>query len=494
VAIELDDTAAPPPKPPSGVEATERAPAVAEGTATSPQRKAAAAAAASTEELPAGMRLGHFQLVKKLGAGGMGEVYLATDLALDRPVAVKVLPSTAASGSARERLIREARAQARVQHTNVGHIYFIGEDQGRLYFAMEYVTGETLGERLAKGPMAAEDALQVIHDAVLGLREAQRSGFTHRDVKPSNLMVDKNGVVKVLDFGIAASSSTGESGAAGGPIAQTSLAGTPLYMAPEQAVGDPIDFRADIYALGATLYQLVSGKPPFSADSFEQLVTLHASAQRPQIPKGRVAKTQQVALDALIARMMAASPNDRFASYDDLLRAIENVSTQYTRPAGLWVRSIAFCIDLILITLVTSIALSVIGTDKQTFPMGLVALPALALVEFLLTARFGTTPGAALFELEVIDIRTGTRPGWGPAFKRILWSYGPLIILGWVKVLYQPLGIPDIVNTITNIAYVAWMIMIVYRLIHASLRVPGKRAPWDIRSNTMVRYRTGRRR
>jgi serine/threonine-protein kinase len=216
------------------------------------------------------MRLGHFQLVKKLGAGGMGEVYLATDLALDRPVAIKVLPSSATSGSARERLIREARAQARVHHPNVAHIYFIGEDAGRLYFAMEYVTGATVADN---GAMPVEGALRIIHDAVLGLREAQRSGFTHRDVKPSNLMVDGHGVVKVLDFGIAAGGA--EESVGDGPVAQTTLAGTPLYMAPEQARGEPIDFRADIYALGATLYQLVSGKPPFQADTVAALETLH---------------------------------------------------------------------------------------------------------------------------------------------------------------------------------------------------------------------------
>src|SRR5690606_8304235 len=141
---------------------------------------------------------------RMLGAGGMGEVYLATDLALDRPVAVKVLPSSATSGSARERLIKEARAQARVHHPHVAHIYFIGEEEGRLFFAMEYVTGKTLAERVAEGPLPVEDALSLMRAAVLGLREAQRSGFTHRDVKPSNLMLDGHGVLKVLDFGLAA--------------------------------------------------------------------------------------------------------------------------------------------------------------------------------------------------------------------------------------------------------------------------------------------------
>src|SRR4051812_45070600 len=249
------------------------------------------------------MRLGHFQISKKLGAGGMGEVYLATDLALDRPVAVKVLPAGTAAGTARDRMIREARAQARVMHSNVAHIYFIGEDAGRLYFAMEYVTGETLADRCARGPVPAEQALAIIHDAVLGLREAQRSGFTHRDVKPSNLMVDGHGVVKVLDFGLAAGAP--EHADIDGPVAQTTMAGTPLYMAPEQARGEPVDFRADIYALGATLYQLVSGRPPFQAQTAAELRTLHESAERPSIPRGVVPRMQSTALDALIGKMMA---------------------------------------------------------------------------------------------------------------------------------------------------------------------------------------------
>src|SRR5437763_1808220 len=135
--------------------------------------------------LAEGQQLGHFRIEKPLGAGGMGEVYLATDLALDRPVAIKVLPAALARDPARrDRMIREARAQARVSHPNVGHIYFIGEELGRLYFAMEFVAGETVADRIARGPLTAEDALAIVRPAALGLREAQRSGITHRDVKP----------------------------------------------------------------------------------------------------------------------------------------------------------------------------------------------------------------------------------------------------------------------------------------------------------------------
>src|SRR5690242_2662949 len=223
---------------------------------------------------------------------------------------MKVLPAQLARDPVRrDRMIREARSQARVSHPNVGHIYFIGEELGRLYFAMEFVAGETVADRIARGPLNPEDALAIVRSAALGLREAQRSGITHRDVKPSNLMIDGHGMVKVLDFGLAA----GSPGALGdGPVAQTSLAGTPLYMAPEQARGEPVDFRADIYALGATLYHLVSGKPPFQAASVAELQTLHESAERPLLPRKSQARMHINALDALIAKMMAPRPEDRF--------------------------------------------------------------------------------------------------------------------------------------------------------------------------------------
>ena len=438
-------------------------------------------------ELVAGMRLGHFQITKKLGAGGMGEVYLASDLALDRPVAIKVLAGETASGTAHDRMVREARAQARVMHKNVAHIYFIGEDSGRLYFAMEYVTGETLADRCAKGPVPVEEALGLIHDAVLGLREAQRSGFTHRDVKPSNLMVDGHGVVKVLDFGLAAGAPehAGESGA----VAQTTLAGTPLYMAPEQARGEPVDFRADIYALGATLFQLVCGRPPFQAQTAAELRTMHESAERPTL-RGVVPRTQSTALDALIAKMMAPRREDRFASYDQLLQAIELASTQYTRPAGFWVRASALGIDMMLVAIVSTLAHNLI-TGNGDYSMSLYGMPFAAALQFLVLGRWGTTIGFALFELEVVSVDTGRKPTWRAALVRTLWMYGPLIALAWLIELLTLFELHRMVTNLMRILYVLMMVSYALALAIAALRRPGKRTDWDRWSGTMVRYRRG---
>jgi hypothetical protein len=477
VRPELDETLASPDK-----ETTPALDKTATQTGVSPPPSA---------ELAVGLRLGHFKIERKLGAGGMGEVYLATDLALDRPVAIKVLPSGVASGSARERLIKEARAQARVHHPHVAHIYFIGEEDGRLYFAMEYVTGKTLAERIADGPLPVEDALSLIRAAVLGLREAQRSGFTHRDVKPSNLMVDGHGVLKVLDFGLAAGNPEQVSD---GPVAQTTLAGTPLYMAPEQARGEAIDFRADIYALGATLYHLVSGHPPFVAESVDQLITLHETAARPSVPRGANPRTSIAAIDALIARMMAPKPTERFGSYDELLRELELASAQHTRPAGLWVRSIATLLDFVVALIVLGIAkaLTVLVTgDGSGDGFGELAVELVAVYTTLALGRWGTTAGKALFELQIVSVATGQRPTWAQVVRRQLVMLGPLIVLGWADLAVEGLDLPlpaDLFDILSIVVTAA----IGLSMLHAALRVPGKRAPWDRVAGTMVRYRTTR--
>ena len=494
VRPELEDTAAAPPAP---------SPGVLDRTATQAAGGAPAPAAAG---LLAGQQLGHFRVERRLGAGGMGEVYLATDLALDRPVALKVLPEALArEPRLRDRLIREARAQARVVHPNVGHIYFIGEEAGRLYFAMEYVAGETLAERVARGPLPVEDALEVIRAAVLGLREAQRSGFLHRDVKPSNLMIDPHGMIKVLDFGLAAGAPAAAATAAGAagdpapapataaPIAQTSLAGTPLYMAPEQARGDAVDLRADIYALGVTLFHLVSGAPPFAAETAGELVTLHATAARPTVPRRGRERRQIDAIGALCARMMAARPADRFASYDELLRAIDLASAAHTRPAGFWVRALATGIDVLLTAIAVTSALVLVrelgAGDREETPAMLLVLVA---YQTLAIARWGRTAGKALFELEVVDTATLARPSRAAALRRSLAMLGLPALALWTREALRWLGAAGAAEGFEIASLVVLVPIGVLLLIHASLRVAGKRAPWDRLSGTMVRYRTQR--
>ncbi len=446
-------------------------------------------APAASGDLPAGLRLGHFRIERKLGAGGMGEVYLATDLALDRPVAVKVLPEGTSSGVARDRMVREARAQARVHHPNVGHIYFIGEDSGRLYFAMELLTGKTLAD---VAPLPVEDALAMVRGAVLGLREAQRSGFTHRDVKPSNLMTDGHGNVKVLDFGLAAGAPERVRDA---PVEQTTLAGTPLYMAPEQARGEPIDFRADIYALGATLYYLVSGKPPFQAETVDQLVTMHATAPRPPLPRGSNPRTQIAAIDTLIARMMAPIPADRFASYDELLGALDAASVEHTRPAGFWVRCIASGVDLgiVVILLAAASALIHLATDGEA-AMGFEILPLGLVYGTLSIGVWGTTAGKALFELEVVAHGTGGRPGWRRAITREVALIGPPFVGSLIHRAVVLVGYEDPLGFVMSLIGVAYIVLLVAALFHGAVRTPGKRAPWDRIAGTIVRYRAARKR
>ena len=444
----------------------------------------------ATPRLGAGKQLGHFRIERLLGAGGMGEVYLATDLALDRPVAIKVLPEElAARADRRDRLVREARAQARISHPHVAHIYFIGEDVGQLYFAMEYINGTTVADRVAKGPLPVEDAIAIIRAAITGLREAEKHGVTHRDVKPSNLMIDSNGIVKLVDFGLAAQREPADDDVEGG-VAQTSVAGTPLYMAPEQAFGERVDFRADIYALGATLYHLVSGKPPFEAENSDALRTKHATAIRPAIVRHtgqpRAAVT---AVERLCARMMAPEPADRFASYDELLRELDLTSVEHTRPAGVSVRTMAVLVDLVttlFIVGVGAVIVEAIGYGPN-INIGPVLIFAFGAFTFVLLARYGRTAGQALFELEVTDVATGTRPRkWQAAIRVLLPLAAPLIALAFTLVakMFGSSG----ARVASDVISFAWFLVPI-AMIYASLRVPGKRTIWDRASGTMVRYR-----
>ncbi|GIW72663.1 MAG: hypothetical protein KatS3mg102_2205 [Planctomycetota bacterium] len=260
-------------------------------------------------------QLGDFILEKKIGQGGMGEVYLAHQVSLDRRVAVKVLPrSLAAQENFIERFQREAKAAANLIHPNVIQIYSIGVEQGTPYFAMEYVEGEDLSERLRRlGRLDFEQAVEIVAGVANALAVAHEKGIVHRDIKPSNIMIDRNEVVKVMDFGLAKATQGTVSN-----LTQSGLImGTPNYMSPEQARGEPLDTRSDIYSLGVVFFELLTGKLPFAADTPAALIYKHAFEEPP--PVRQVAPEVPPFLAEICERMLAKKPSERYQNPKALL-------------------------------------------------------------------------------------------------------------------------------------------------------------------------------
>jgi serine/threonine-protein kinase len=258
--------------------------------------------------------LGRFQVVRQLGEGGMGAVYEGVDASLGRHVALKVLsPHMAANPEYRERFRREAVAMAQVAHPHVLQVYELGEHEGTPFFAMERVEGGDCQGQLARGPVPVAEVVRWIHQAALGLAAAAARGLVHRDVKPANLMLHQ-GQVKVADFGIAR-----EVQGTGALTRVGMVMGTPDYIAPEQAMGAPVDLRADIYALGATCFHLLAGRPMYQGNPLEVMQAQvdrpapDVRSLRPEVPDG---------LAELLRHMLGKRPDARPQSYAEVLAGL----------------------------------------------------------------------------------------------------------------------------------------------------------------------------
>ena len=279
--------------------------------------------AAADGVLPA--RIGRYTIRRKLGQGGMGIVYAARDDRLERTIAVKTVTASASDETARQRLWREARAAASVNHPNVCQIYEIGEDAGRLFIAMELLEGEALSERLRQGPMSLSEALPVAHGMLAALSALHARGIVHRDLKPSNVFLTAHGV-KLLDFGLALPERDELIGAEGGLTRTGVIMGTPQYMAPEQAGGELVDARCDIFAAGAILFEMLAGRPAFSGRTIADI--LHAT--RYEQPPALIGSAAIAAADRVIRRALAKNPAERPASaavMADELRSIPAIET-----------------------------------------------------------------------------------------------------------------------------------------------------------------------
>src|SRR6266850_4377405 len=272
--------------------------------------------------------LSHYRIVSKIGAGGMGEVYLAQDTKLDRKVALKILPAEVASNRDRmERFVREAKSAAALSHPNIAQIFEIGEHNGTHYIAMEFVEGVTLREKIHHERTELSKLLRYLQHVAEGLAKAHAAGIVHRDLKPDNIMITRDGHAKILDFGLAklieprlTEAVEGEdSGDAATAIMQQPstpglIMGTVGYMSPEQAQGKAkeIDQRSDIFSFGCILFEAATGKKPFEGDSIVK--SLHSLIYESAPPIAELNPSAPAELQRIVRRCLAKDPDDRYQS------------------------------------------------------------------------------------------------------------------------------------------------------------------------------------
>ena len=267
--------------------------------------------------LAAGTKLGRYEIRSKLGEGGMGEVYLAQDTELDRTVAIKCL-SGEAGDKAKKRLVREARAAAKLDHPNVCSIYEVGEADRLSFFVMQYVEGDTLEMRMKKGRLSLRESLTIGTQVADALAEAHAQGIIHRDIKPANIMITTRGQVKVMDFGLAKVVEVVQSEGKTQSLYTTpgAVVGTVPYMSPEQIRGEPVDERTDIFSFGIVLHEMMTGRQLFSRATAAETVAAILKDEPNQISQSGVVVPQD--LDKLVKHCLAKNRNERFQSARDL--------------------------------------------------------------------------------------------------------------------------------------------------------------------------------
>jgi serine/threonine protein kinase len=303
------------------------------------------------QELSTDTILAHYRIISKIGAGGMGEVFLAQDTKLDRKVALKILPADVASNNDRmERFIREAKAAAALNHPNIAHVYEIGEANGMHFIAMEFIDGVTLGETINHEGAELKRLLRFLQQVAEGLSKAHAAGIVHRDLKPDNIMITRDGFAKVLDFGLAKLVEKGVPGQieSEGSNAPTNVIrrhsvpgmvmGTVGYMSPEQAQGktNEIDQRSDIFSFGCILYEAVTGHKAFAGK--DVIDSLNKIIREPVAPISEFRSDVPNHLQRIVRRCLAKDPEDRYQTIKDVAIELRDLRHEVASEGGAGVK------------------------------------------------------------------------------------------------------------------------------------------------------------
>jgi len=400
---------------------------------------------AATMPLQAGTRLGPYEVLAPLGAGGMGEVYKATDTRLNRTVAIKVLPPHFSDNpEMKQRFDREAQTIAALNHPHICTLHDVGRQGDTDFLVMEYLEGETLASRIERGPLPLGEALKVAIQVADALEKAHGLGVTHRDLKPGNIMLTEGGA-KLLDFGLAKlkqapqASASSSAVVTAGPTTTTpgTILGTMQYMAPEQLEGKEADARTDLFAFGAVLYEMVTGRKAFEGKSQPHLIAAIVSAQPDPLSKTQPATPP--ALDFLVERCLVKDPEHRLQTATDLvwkLRWIAEGGTEggMSAPHGTWRRTriaqLALgVVSLLVVALSVVVSMSQRGTEVRQATRFLVDVPDMPVAEAVsispdgrLIAYSASDSGSTAVFVRPLNTEAGTKLPGTEGAGRLFWS------------------------------------------------------------------------
>ncbi len=395
-----------------------------------------------------GRRLGHFQILSRLGAGGMGAVYRAIDESLQRYVALKVIYNNAGpapSNAGIQCIFQEARAQARVNHPNVAHIYYVGNDAGVPFLAMELVGNRTLADRMADGQLPFHDVIRFGLQISQALKHAAMFDIVHGDIKPNNVLLTEDGIAKLSDFGLSRRLSEASPSA--------TVSGTPEYVPPEITLGQLADHRSDMYSLGVTLFKMTFGRLPYTPSSRDLTETLRlhrdACVEFPDpwphgLPKSWC---------GVLERLLEKDPQKRYDGFDELIDDLKRHEPIVLPSASPLLRGFAWLFDAFILSLPLALVSLIFATSLLShFQLASFSLQTAITFGFCyLQAWWGTTPGKRLFQIRIVD-QYGLRPS--PAILGVraaiqfswAWASSATTLFSIIHLTYLGIALSIVIN------------------------------------------------